>query len=73
MSEIKEADVTGAVKDQVENVFDRAKEQLLKIQCSEHGQALKTLDFDKSNGRFKIETCCSAGEALINNAITSLI
>ena len=60
------------VIDQVEKVVKRAKEELEKVQCPEHGQALKSLDFDREQGRFKIDTCCEKGEKLVNEAIEQL-
>ena len=64
--------IQDAVIDQVQSVFERAKEELEKIQCPNHGPALKKLEFDRSSGRFKIETCCDDGEKLINDAIATL-
>lgn len=60
------------VIDKVQEVVDKAREQLNQVQCPEHGQALKKLDFMRDQGRFKIETCCEEGEKLVNKAIQDL-
>lgn len=65
--EIKEG-----IIDKVQEVVEKAKEQLKNVQCPEHGQALKRLDFNREEGRFKIETCCDDGEKLVNSAIQNL-
>ncbi len=69
---MKENDVKEAVIDHVQKVYELAKVELEKVQCPQHGQALKKLDFDRTNGRFKIETCCAQGESIVNEAITKL-
>lgn len=69
---MKETDVKEAVIDHVQQIYEQAKVELEKVQCPEHGQALKKLDFDRANGRFAIETCCDQGEKLVNEAITRL-
>lgn len=61
-----------AVIDHVQRIYEQAKAELSKVKCEEHGQALLKLDFDRANGRFKIETCCDKGETLVNEAITKL-
>lgn len=58
--------------DKIQEVVEKAKEQLLLVQCPQHGQALKKLDFNREQGRFKIETCCDEGERLVNSAIANL-
>lgn len=60
------------VIDKVQEVVDKAREQLKQVQCPEHGQALEKLDFNREEGRFKIETCCKEGEKLVNTAINNL-
>ena len=69
---MKEADVKEAVIDHVQQIYEQAKKELEKVQCPQHGQALKKLDFDRANGRFGIETCCEEGEKLVNEAIAKL-
>ncbi len=64
--------IEGAVIDKVQEIVERSKRELEKIQCPEHGQALKKLDFDRANGRFVIETCCATGETLVNSGIATL-
>jgi hypothetical protein len=71
-SEIDEGQIKEAVIDKVQEIYEQAKKQLDTVQCPEHGKALKTLEFDRANGRFKIETCCDQGEKLVNEAITKL-
>jgi hypothetical protein len=65
-------DIKEAVIDHIELIVSKAKEKLLTVQCPEHGQALKKLDFDRDHGRFKIETCCDEGEKLVNQGIQNL-
>ncbi len=69
---MEEKDIKDAVIDHVEKIYQQAKKDLEKVQCPEHGQALKKLDFDRTNGRFAIETCCAVGERLVNEAIARL-
>ena len=64
--------IEDGVIDKLEEVVDKAKKELMTIQCPEHGQALKKLDFKRDEGRFKIETCCEEGEKLVNKAIQNL-
>jgi hypothetical protein len=64
--------IENAVVDHVQKIVDHAKSELEKIECPKHGQALQKLEFDKANGRFKIETCCSDGEGLVNQGIEKL-
>ncbi len=71
-SEIDEGQIKEAVIDKVQQIYEQAKKDLENVQCPEHGKALKALDFDRANGRFKIETCCDQGEKLVNEAITKL-
>ncbi len=71
MSDQEDALKEGIV-DMIQLVFERSKEELLKVECPEHGKALKTLDFDRDSGRFKIDTCCEQGEALVQKAIENL-
>ena len=60
------------VIDKVEEMFKMAKAELEKVQCPIHGQALKKLEFNRSIGRFDIETCCDEGEKLVQEAIANL-
>lgn len=60
------------VIDKVQEVVDKAREELKQVECPEHGLALKKLDFNRDQGRFKIETCCDEGEKLVNAAINNL-
>lgn len=69
---MKEEDVKEAVIDHVQKIYEQSKLELEKVQCPQHGQALKKLDFDRANGRFAIETCCEEGEKLVNEAIKHL-
>ena len=71
-NEIEEGDVKEAVIDKVQEMYEQAKKELEKAQCPEHGKALKELSFDRSNGRFKIETCCDNGEKPVNDAIVNI-
>jgi hypothetical protein len=64
--------IQDAVIDHVQKIYEQAKVELEKVQCPVHGTALKKLDFDRSCGRFNIETCCDQGENLVNEAITKL-
>jgi|GEM_PF-3272546 len=65
-------DIKKSVIDQVEEVVARAKEQLEKVECPDHGQALQKLEFDRAAGRFAIETCCDEGEKIVNEAMAQL-
>lgn len=60
------------VIDKIQEIFDMSKKELEKVQCPEHGQALKDLQFDRTNGRFKFDTCCPEGESLVEAAIQKL-
>ncbi len=60
------------IVDMIQMVYEKSKEELSKVECPEHGQALKTLDFDRASGRFKIDTCCDVGERLVHEAIEKL-
>lgn len=71
-NEIDEGHIKEAVIDKVQEMFELAKKELQKVSCPEHGKALKSLEFDRTNGRFKIDTCCSVGENLVNEAIIKL-
>lgn len=71
-SEIDEGQIKEAVIDKVQQIYEDAKKKLDTVQCPDHGKALKTLEFDRANGRFKIETCCDKGENLVNDAIINL-
>lgn len=66
------SDIKEGVIDKIQEIFEMSKKELEKVQCPEHGQALKDLQFDRANGRFKIDTCCDAGEALVQAAINKL-
>ena len=72
MDKPEQEDIKEAVIDHVQKIVEKAREQLLEVQCPQHGQALKRLDFDRANGRFKIETCCDEGEKLVNEGIAKL-
>ena len=67
-----ESEIKEAVIDQLQQVIDSARETLKTIQCKEHGTALIKLDFLRSEGRFKIDCCCSKGEALVEEGIKNL-
>lgn len=69
---MKENDIKEAVIDHVEKIYEMAKNELEKVQCPQHGQALQKLDFDRSSGRFNIKTCCDQGEQLVTSAINKL-
>lgn len=58
-------DIKEGVVDKIQEIFEQSKIELSKVQCDEHGQALKNLEFDRANGRFKFDTCCPNGEALV--------
>ncbi|MBT3583654.1 MAG: hypothetical protein HN509_02000 [Halobacteriovoraceae bacterium] len=64
--------VKEAVVDKIQEIFEKAKVDLAKIECPEHGSALLKFEFDRGAGRFKIETCCDGGEKLVNDAIALL-
>lgn len=68
----EQEDIKKSVIDQVEQVVARAKEQLLNVECPDHGQALQKLEFDRTAGRFAIETCCDEGEKMVNEALAHL-
>lgn len=67
-----ENDIKEGVIDKVQEIVEMSKKELMKVQCPEHGQALKELHFDRANGRFKFDTCCKKGEALVEEAIKKL-
>ncbi|WP_127716843.1 hypothetical protein [Halobacteriovorax sp. HLS] len=71
-NEIDEGHIKEAVIDKVQEMFELAKKELQKVECPEHGKALNSLEFDRANGRFKIDTCCPVGENLVNEAIIKL-
>ena len=60
------------IVDMIQLVYEQSKEKLQEIECPHCGPALKTLDFDRSNGRFKIDTCCPVGDKLVHEAIEQL-
>jgi ssDNA-binding Zn-finger/Zn-ribbon topoisomerase 1 len=64
--------IEDGVIDKLEEVVDKARKELMTVQCPEHGQALKKLDFKRDEGRFQIETCCENGEKLVNAEIQKL-
>lgn len=64
--------IKDAVIDKVQLIVDESRKKLETINCSEHGQALKKLDFDRTSGRFKIESCCDIGDKLLTEAIEKL-
>lgn len=72
-TDIDEAKIKDAIVDHIQEIVDKSRLELQKVQCPEHGQALKKLDFDRAQGRFKIETCCQQGEELVNEAIQNLV
>lgn len=65
-------DIKEGVIDKIQEIVEMSKKELEKVQCPEHGQALKDLQFDRANGRFKFNTCCKNGEALVEFAIKRL-
>ncbi|MCO4793178.1 MAG: hypothetical protein KC493_05685 [Bacteriovoracaceae bacterium] len=65
-------DIKEGMVDKIQEIFDKSKLEMEKIQCPEHGQALKNFEFDRTNGRFKIDTCCPDGEKLVQEAINKL-
>jgi len=65
-------EVKEAVIDKVQEMFEQAKSELEKINCPTHGKALKKLEFNRSIGRFDIETCCDQGDKLVQEAIAKL-
>jgi hypothetical protein len=67
-----ETDIKDAVIDQLEEVVNKAREDLKAVMCTEHGQALKTLKMIREEGRFDIKCCCDKGEALVEAAIAKL-
>jgi hypothetical protein len=72
MSNEYEENIKKGVVDKIQEIFEESKKELSKVQCPTHGQALLDLQFDRSCGRFKFETCCPEGEALIEAAIQKL-
>lgn len=71
-NENEEGEIKEAVIDHLQEVVDQSRETLLKVNCPEHGTALKKLDMVRAEGRFVIECCCPAGEALVEAAIAVL-
>lgn len=67
-----ETDIKEAVIDQLEEVVNKAREELSVIKCSDHGTALLKLDMIRAEGRFDIKCCCDKGEALVEAAIAKL-
>ena len=65
-------EIEEGVIDKIQEIFEQSKIKLQKVQCPVHGQALKDLQFDRANGRFKFDTCCEQGEALVEAAIAQL-
>lgn len=65
-------DIKEGVVDKIQEIFEQSKKELQKVECPEHGQALKNFEFDRANGRFKFDTCCKDGEALVEAAIAKL-
>lgn len=68
----EENQIKEGVIDKVEEMFKMAKVELEKVQCPDHGQALKKLDFNRDIGRFDIECCCDGGEKLVEAAIATI-
>lgn len=72
-SKVNEGDeIKEAVIDKVQEMFEKAKLELEKINCPVHGKALKKLEFNRSIGRFDIQTCCDEGEKLVQEAISKI-
>lgn len=71
-NEKEEGQIKEAVIDHLAEMVNQAREKLNKVQCPEHGQALSKLDMIRSEGRFDIQCCCDAGEALVEEAIKDL-
>jgi ssDNA-binding Zn-finger/Zn-ribbon topoisomerase 1 len=67
-----DANIKEGVVDKIQEIFEKSKVQLQKVQCPEHGQALKELEFDRGNGRFKFDTCCVEGNKLVEAMIANL-
>lgn len=67
-----ETDIREGIIDKIQMIFEQSKIELQKVQCETHGQALKDLQFDRANGRFKFDTCCSKGNDLVEDAIKRL-
>lgn len=65
-------DIKNGVVNKIQEIFEQSKIELVKVQCGLHGQALKSLDFDRVKGRFNFETCCPEGEILVQKAIELL-
>jgi hypothetical protein len=65
-------DIKEGVVDKIQQIFEESKAKLSEVQCPTHGQALKNFEFDRANGRFKFDTCCEEGEALVQKAIEAL-
>jgi hypothetical protein len=72
MSDDYESNIKEGVIDKIQEIVEMSKKELSKVQCPIHGQALKDLHFDRANGRFKFDTCCEKGEALVEAAIAKL-
>ena len=68
----EEGEIKEAVIDHLQEVVDQAKAALQKIECPEHGQALKELKMNREEGRFQIDCCCDAGEKLVEEGINKL-
>lgn len=65
-------DIKEGVIDKIQEIFESSKLELKKVVCPEHGVALKDLEFDRANGRFKFDTCCPKGNKLVEVAIAKL-
>ena len=68
----EEEGIKEGVIDKIQEIFESSKAELQKVNCPEHGVALKDLEFDRANGRFKFDTCCPEGNKLVEAAIANL-
>ena len=69
---VNENDIREGVIDKIQEIFEASKVKLQEVQCPVHGTALKDLQFDRANGRFKFDTCCDEGYKLVEEAIAKL-
>lgn len=69
---IDKNDIKEGVIDKIQEIFEASKIKLKEVQCPVHGIALKDLQFDRANGRFKFDTCCETGNKLVEEAIGNL-
>jgi len=72
MNDINKSDIKEGIIDKIQEIFESSKIKLELVTCPHHGKALKDLQFDRVNGRFKFETCCDQGNKLVQSAIEKL-